>query len=91
MPRSLALIPSVLSVLLVPLSAHAASPTYWEDVRPVLRKACVVCHNPRLQEVDAQRREIVRNEAEILVLGPAGQHLVANQQDGGGGGGIGHS
>jgi WD40 repeat protein len=24
-----------------------APPTYWKDVRPVLRKSCTVCHNPR--------------------------------------------
>jgi len=31
----------------------AADPTYWQDVRPVLRKHCTVCHNEkRLGEVD---------------------------------------
>jgi hypothetical protein len=28
-------------------SSSAAPPTYWKDVRPVLRKSCTVCHNPR--------------------------------------------
>jgi WD40 repeat protein len=27
--------------------AEATPPTYWQDVRPVLRKSCTVCHNPR--------------------------------------------
>src|SRR5436190_440520 len=30
-----------------------ADPTYWQDVRPVLRKHCTVCHNQRnLKEAD---------------------------------------
>jgi mono/diheme cytochrome c family protein len=31
----------------------AADPTYWQDVRPILRKHCVVCHSERkLPELD---------------------------------------
>jgi WD40 repeat protein len=31
----------------------ADGPTYWQDVRPTLRKYCTVCHNPRnLEETD---------------------------------------
>ena len=34
-------------------SSAAAEVTYWQDVRPVLRKNCTVCHNPRqIKEVD---------------------------------------
>src|SRR4051794_12480875 len=30
-----------------------AEPTYWQDVRPALRKYCTVCHSTRnLKEVD---------------------------------------
>src|SRR5713226_2821124 len=25
----------------------AAEPTYWQDVRPVLRKSCTACHNAK--------------------------------------------
>ena len=33
--------------------SFAADPTYWQDVRPILRKHCVVCHSERkLAEVD---------------------------------------
>ncbi len=33
--------------------SFAADPTYWQDVRPILRKHCVVCHSERrLSEVD---------------------------------------
>lgn len=28
-------------------SVPAAEPTYWQDIRPVLRKHCTVCHNER--------------------------------------------
>src|SRR5205807_2316573 len=28
-------------------SSASAEPTYWQDVRPILRKSCTVCHNPR--------------------------------------------
>ncbi len=27
--------------------SYAADPTYWQDVRPILRKHCVVCHSER--------------------------------------------
>src|SRR6476620_1738677 len=27
--------------------SFAADPTYWQDVRPILRKHCTVCHNAR--------------------------------------------
>src|SRR5262245_53884276 len=34
-------------------SSWAADPTYWQDVRPVLRKHCTVCHSERnLKETD---------------------------------------
>lgn len=34
-------------------SSFAADPTYWQDVRPILRKHCVVCHSERkLPELD---------------------------------------
>jgi Tol biopolymer transport system component len=42
---------SVLSVFSV--ASVAAEPTYWQDVRPALRKYCTVCHSTRnLKEVD---------------------------------------
>jgi len=34
-------------------ASFGADPTYWQDVRPVLRKHCVVCHSERrLADVD---------------------------------------
>ena len=47
--------------------------------------ALVVSHTARLFEVDAERHKIVRNEAQVLVLGPARQNFIANQQHGGSG------
>src|SRR5436190_13801809 len=33
--------------------APAQTPTYWQDVRPALRKYCIACHNARnVKEVD---------------------------------------
>jgi tricorn protease-like protein len=33
--------------------ARAGDPTYWQDIRPVLRKHCTVCHNTKsLKEFD---------------------------------------
>src|SRR5262245_61120776 len=37
----------------VPTSGFAQQPTYWQDVRPVFRKHCTVCHSAKnLKEVD---------------------------------------
>jgi len=37
-----------LCVFVVPASSsRAAEPTYWADVRPILRKHCTVCHSER--------------------------------------------
>lgn len=35
------------AALALPPTARAADPTYWADVRPILRKHCVVCHSER--------------------------------------------
>src|SRR5262245_29197483 len=33
--------------------SSAAGPTYWQDVRPALRKHCIACHNARnVKEVE---------------------------------------
>ena len=43
---------SVFSVSSV-VSSFGAEPTYWQDIRPVLRKNCTVCHSVRnLKELD---------------------------------------
>jgi WD40 repeat protein len=37
----------VFFVAIASSSARGAEPTYWRDVRPILRKSCTVCHNQR--------------------------------------------
>jgi WD40 repeat protein len=47
------LLVTLLAVCLCDSSAPAADPTYWQDVRPALRKNCTVCHSVRnLKEVE---------------------------------------
>ena len=71
----------MLGVLALCLSAssvvRAAEPTYWQDVRPVLRKNCTVCHNARnLDEPDVSGGlaldtfEAVRKGGKIAVVKP---------------------
>lgn len=38
---------ATLAALLAITAPVAAEPTYWQDVRPLLRKHCVACHNKR--------------------------------------------
>src|SRR5262249_18501874 len=41
----------LIGIISAPLSAQ--TPTYWQDVRPALRKHCIACHNARnVAEVD---------------------------------------
>src|SRR5688500_10714666 len=43
----------LITLLVVVPVASAQSPTYWQDVRPALRKHCIACHSARnLKEVD---------------------------------------
>lgn len=55
MPSHPVTVRRVLALLcsLVAADARAAEPTYWQDVRPILRKHCTVCHSERkLAELD---------------------------------------
>ena len=50
------LLASLVTFVLAPAAVPAADPTYWNDVRPVLRKHCTVCHREaklKEQEVSA--------------------------------------
>jgi WD40 repeat protein len=43
----------VLWVVAVPAQLAAQQPTYWQDVRPIFRKHCTVCHSAKnVKEVD---------------------------------------
>src|SRR5438034_3392189 len=49
MPRTAALF----LLLAFTAAGPAQTPTYWQDVRPALRKYCIACHNARnLKEVE---------------------------------------
>src|SRR5436189_5716176 len=40
-------------LIFFPPVAKADDPTYWQDIRPILRKNCTVCHNVKnLKEYD---------------------------------------
>lgn len=57
--------------------AYSAEPTYWQDVRPILRKHCTVCHNERkLADADVSgglalsTPELIRKGGKRPVLKP---------------------
>lgn len=64
--------------------AGAADPTYWADVRPILRKHCVVCHSERrLAEPDVSAELALDKPESIKKGGKSGKVpvLVANKPD----------
>ncbi|MFO0824752.1 MAG: c-type cytochrome domain-containing protein [Gemmataceae bacterium] len=76
----------VLLVLLVSVSPAAAAdpPTYWQDVRPIFRKHCTVCHSERkLTEVELSaglaldKPELIRKKPNVLVVGKPDASLLA--------------
>ncbi|MBA4064029.1 MAG: hypothetical protein C0501_10015 [Isosphaera sp.] len=65
------------AVLLATPAAAADDPTYWADVRPILRKHCTVCHSQRkLADVDVSAGlaldtpDAVRKGGKVAVLAP---------------------
>ena len=64
--------------------SFAADPTYWQDVRPILRKHCVVCHSERkLAEVDVSAGLALDTPEHIRAGGKSGKVtvLVAGKPD----------
>jgi len=69
-------------------SSRAAEPTYWADVRPILRKHCIVCHSERkLDQVELSaglaldkpeniRRGSQGGKVPVLVEGKPEQSLI---------------
>src|SRR3954466_9570503 len=54
-----------------------ADPTYWQDVRPILRKHCVVCHSERkLPELDVSAGLALDKPENIRKGGKAGKVTV---------------
>ncbi len=77
----LSLLPGLLAAALAP----AADPTYWQDIRPVLRKHCTVCHSQRnLQELevsggltlDSYQAVLKNTRKALLVAGKSDQSLL---------------
>lgn len=61
--------------LLLPAAARAADPTYWQDVRPILRKHCTVCHSERkLAELDVSAG-LALDKPELIRKGSKGGKL----------------
>lgn len=65
-------------------AAAADPPTYWQDVRPILRKHCTVCHSERkLSEVELSAGlaldtpELVRKNPKVLAPGKPDESLLA--------------
>ncbi|MFO0803921.1 MAG: WD40 repeat domain-containing protein [Gemmataceae bacterium] len=76
--------PQFLAAILVfvPATARAADPTYWQDVRPILRKHCTVCHAERkLDELDVSAG-LALDKPELIAKGTKkGKVLVAGKPD----------
>ncbi len=72
----------VLCVFVV--NSPAAEPTYWQDVRPLLRRHCTVCHNPKqLKEPDVSGGltldtydALVKNKKPLLLPGNSKDSLI---------------
>jgi WD40 repeat protein len=69
-------------------SASAADPTYWKDVRPILRKHCTVCHSERkLDQLEVSaglaldKPELIRKGSQngkVLVPGKPEESLIVS-------------
>ena len=47
----------------------AGEPTYWQDVRPVLRKHCTACHNHRTVKEDDVSGGLALDTLEAILKG----------------------
>lgn len=76
----------IASIVLLQANVRAADPTYWQDVRPILRKHCTVCHSERkLTELDVSaglaldKPELIakgNKNGKVLVAGKPEQSLI---------------
>jgi hypothetical protein len=68
---------ALVCVALVPAPAAAADPTYWGDVRPILRKHCTVCHSQRkLADLDVSAGLALDTPEAVRAGGKAGKVAV---------------
>ena len=64
------------------LSASAAEPTYWQDVRPILRKHCTVCHSERRLDQIEVSAGLALDKPELIRKGsPNGKVLVPGKPE----------
>jgi tricorn protease-like protein len=77
----------VVGAFLLTAAARGGEPTYWQDVRPVLRKHCTVCHSARnMKEPEISGgltldgyEEVVRGGKKAFVLpGKSAQSLLVH-------------
>jgi WD40 repeat protein len=62
-------------------AARAADPTYWADVRPILRKHCVVCHSERkLNDADVSAG-LALDKLDLITRGGKKPVLVPGKPD----------
>jgi hypothetical protein len=62
----------VLFVLFVDNSC-AAEPTYWQDIRPILRKNCTVCHNAKNLKEDDVSGGLALDSFDAILKGKFGR------------------
>ena len=69
------LVPMIWVCISAEVTCQAQTPTYWQDVRPALRKYCIACHNARsVGEVDVSGglaldsyAAFMKNEKKVVV------------------------
>jgi WD40 repeat protein len=76
---------TLVAIVLLHAEVRAADPTYWQDVRPILRKHCTVCHSERkIAELDVSaglaldKLELIRKggKSPVLVAGKPNESLM---------------
>jgi WD40 repeat protein len=61
--------------------ASAADPTYWQDVRPILRKNCTVCHSERKLSEPELSAGLALDKPELILKGRKVRVLVPGKPD----------
>jgi WD40 repeat protein len=63
-------------------AAPAAPPTYWQDVRPLLRKHCLACHNARSRSDPEVSGGLALDSYEAAVRAPRKPVILPGRADG---------
>jgi Tol biopolymer transport system component len=59
--------------------SSATEPTYWQDIRPILRKHCTVCHNVKNLKEDDVSGGLALDSLEALLKGKHGRVVRAGK------------